>query len=169
MVDVQHQGTVSSPTRSQVIILEYNFSCNGRITGYLVSVEKDGMFFENYPRIQIWHPTSPTVYSRVGTLCELTESDISRMTDNAGNEYHLGNVSCTVNEQIEFQSGDIIGYYQVSILRYRLWNNGTVGYTSYHEERFFNAPDTIDTSSVDNTFSNTKPLIQLMYGKISQS
>ena len=165
MVDIQHRGTVSSLTRSQVIIPEYDISCNGRITGYLVSLEQDRMLIGSYPRIQVWRPTSSTVYSRVGTVCELTESDISRMTDSAGNEYHLGNVSCNVNDQIEFQSGDVIGYHQELLLRYRLWNNETVGYTSYRLQRLTNTLNTIDTSSVDDTFSNTQPLIQLIYGK----
>lgn len=165
MPDVQQQGTISPPASIQAIIPAYNFSCNGRVTGYLVSLERENLFIGDFPRIQIWRPTSSTVYSRVGTVCDLTASDISRMTDNAENEYRLGNVSCTGNSRIEFQSGDVIGYHQGSTLRYRLWNIGIVGYTSYHLDRFFNTLDTIDISSVDDTFSDRQPLIHLMYGK----
>jgi len=145
-----------------VIIPEYSFSCNGRVTGYLISLESDSSE-GSYPIVQVWHPTSSTVYTRVDTECALTDSDISRMRD-SGDEYYLGNVSCTGNNRIEFQSGDVIGYYQGDPLRYRLWNIETMGYTSLHHDESSQL-DTFTTNNVDDTFNNRLPLIQLMFGK----
>ena len=109
-----------------MIVPESNFSCNGRITGYLISLGK-GSSEGDYPIVQVWHPASPTRYTRVVTECALTESDISNMRD----AYYLGNVSCTGDNRIEFQSGDVIGYYHSNEVRYRLWNIETMRYTSY--------------------------------------
>jgi len=148
-----------------VIIPEYNFSCSGRITGYLISLI-DIFVFQGYPSIQVWHPTSSTVYTRVDTECALTDSDISRMTDSMGDRYYLGNVSCTGNNRIEFQSGDVIGYHQ-GFIRYLMRNIRPMGYTSLRLVR--NSPLTTfntDDVSSDNVFENIQPLIQVMFGKI---
>jgi len=166
MVNAQQRGTDTSLTRSQVIIPEYNFSCNGRITGYLISLNRNFFGAQDYPSVQVWHPTSSTVYTRVDTECPLTDSDISEMTD-SGDEYYLGNVSCTGNNSIEFQSGDVIGYHQ-GFIRHRMRNIRPTGYTSLRIEDN-NPLNTFDTNDVSNgnTFANIQPLIQVMFGKIN--
>jgi len=165
MVNAQQQGTNTSLTRSQVIIPEYNFSCNGRITGYLISLNLDASGARDYPSVQVWHPTSLTVYTRVDTECALTDSDISMMTDDMGNEYYLGNASCTENNRIEFQSGDVIGYHQ-GFIRYQMWNIRPMGYTSLRIDEN-NPLDIFNTDDVNNVFTNIQPLIQVMFGKIN--
>ena len=102
-----------------MIVPSSAFSCNGRVTGYLISLESDSLSGD-YPRVQVWHPTGPTMYTRVYTECPLTANDISMMSDGNGDEYYLGNVSCTGNSRIEFQSSDIIGYHHGSPVRYKL-------------------------------------------------
>ena len=160
-VDVRQRGTNSADNPRQVIIPESDFSCNGRITGYLISLEKASSSGD-YPIVQVWHPTSSTAYTRVATECPLTESVISRMRN--GNEYYLGNVSCTGNNRIEFQSGDVIGHYHANEVRYRLWNIETIRYTSYI--RYENNPlNTFSINSVDDS-QTRQPLIQVLYGKI---
>ena len=143
-----------------MIVPESDFSCNGRITGYLISLEAASSSGD-YPIVQVWHPTSSTVYTRVDTECPLTENDISRMRN--GDEYYLGNVSCTGNNRIEFQSGDVIGYYHANEVRYRLWNIGTVGYTSYIRDED-SPPNTFSINNVDDS-QTRQPLIQVLYGK----
>ena len=137
------------------------FSCNGRITGYLISLEIASSSGD-YPIVQVWHPTTSTVYTRVATECPLTANDIDRMRN--GDEYHLGNVSCTGDNRIEFQSGDIIGYYHANEVRYRLWNIETMGYTAYSRER--KNPPNFNINGIDGT-ENRQPLIQVLYGKIA--
>ena len=160
-VDVRQSGTNAASTSTQVIVPESDFSCNGRITGYLISLEKANSSGD-YPIVQVWHPTNPAVYTRVATECPLTESVISRMRN--GDEYYFGNASCTGDNRIEFQSGDIIGYYHANEVRYRLWNIGTVGYTS-HVRNEDNPPNTFNINNVDDS-ETRQPLIQVLYGKI---
>ena len=150
-----------------MIVPRSSFSCNGRVTGYLISLNPDGSS-GGYPSVQVWHPTSSTQYTRVDTECPLTANDISRMNPN-GDAYYLGNVSCTGNNRIEFQSGDIIGYHQGSPVRYQVWNIESNGYTFYHLDTDTNSP--LNTFNInDNDASlvdNRQPLIQVMYGKIN--
>ena len=154
-VNVRQRGTNSASTITQVIVPESDFSCNGRITGYLISLESASSSGD-YPIVQVWHPTSSTVYTRVVTECPLTESDIDRMR-NGGDEYYFGNASCTGDNRIEFQSGDVIGYYHGNEVRYRLWSIGTMGYTSYNRDEE-NPPNMFNTNNVDNS-DTSQPLI----------
>ena len=147
-----------------MIVPNSAFSCNGRITGYLISLESDSSS-GGYPNVQVWHPTSSTEYTRVDTECPLTASDISMMTDGNGDDYYLGNVSCTGNNRIEFQSGDIIGYHHGSSIRYQLWNIETNQYTSYHRS----SANPLSSFNINNAYDdlNEQPLIQITYGKVN--
>ena len=123
-VDVEQAGSNQADTHKQVIVQGTDFSCNGRITGYLISLDKANSSGD-YPIVQVWHPVNSVRYTRVDTECSLTESDIINM----GDVYYLGNVSCTGDNRIEFQSDDIIGYYHSNVVRYKIWNNITAGYS----------------------------------------
>jgi len=187
-VNIQQKGTNASTNDVQVIVPNISFSCNGRITGYLISLgdgdednededneddnedednEDEDNDESNFPVIQVWHPTSSTVYTRVDTECALTDSDISRMRDSMGDRYYLGNVSCTENTRIEFQSGDVLGYYQGDDLHYRMWNIETMEHTYYYyhiENEDEDGPLTsFNLSNADNDIG--RPLIQLIFGK----
>ena len=76
-------------------------------------------------------------------------------------------MSCTGNERIEFQSGDVIGYYHASEVQYRLWSTDTTGYTAYQYDS--NSP--LDTVNINDNnvdvIDNRQPLIQVMFGKIN--
>ena len=162
-VNVRQEGTNAESTTRQVIVPRNEFSCNGRITGYLISLESDSSS-GGYTSVQVWHPTSSTVYTRVDTECALTANDISRMTD----EYYLGNVSCNGNDRIEFQSGDVIGYHQGDELRYRLWTVGNMDYTTYYRDAS-NPRNSFNINNNDVASENRQPLIQIMYGKINNN
>ena len=149
-----------------MIVPRSRFSCNGRVTGYLISLRQDNNSGGGYPSVQVWHLTNSTQYTRVDTECPLTANDIRRINNNNNNNRYLGNVSCTGSNRIEFQSGDIIGYHHGSEVHYRLWSIVSNGYTSYYR----------NTSSPLNTFTNNngvesinnrQPLIEVMYGKIN--
>ena len=161
-VNVRQSGTSFESTTIQVIVPRIEFSCNGRITGYLISLESVSDS-GGYPSVQVWHPTSSTVYTRVDTECALTANDISNMGD-----YYLGDVSCNGNNRIEFQSGDVIGYHQGDEMRYRLWSIETMGYTSYYHDES-NPLTTFNINNVDGTIENRQPLIQVIYGKMNNN
>ena len=154
------------PANVQVIVPTSNFSCNGRITGYLISL-RQANGSEGYPSVQVWHPTSFTEYTRVGTECALTASDISMMRDGNETDYYLGNVSCTGNNRIEFQSGDVIGYHHGSDVHYQLWNIESNGYTSYYYRNASSPLNNLNNSSDVQSAINRQPLIAVMYGKIN--
>ena len=147
--------------RIQVIVPRTNFSCSGRITGYLISLERlNGEDLEDLPIIQVYRPSMESRESYIEEdRYTLSNNDITNMSD-----YHLANVSFIDNDRIEFQSDDVIGYFIPSESRYNIWNIETVGYTSY-----------IDEGSRENTFSinidtdaieaNRQPLIQVIFGK----
>ena len=140
------------------------FSCNGRVTGYLISLDSTDSS-EDYASVQVWHPTNSSFYTRVDTECPIPARNITLVTGNDqghGNDYSLGNVSCTGNNSIEFQLGDVIGYYSVS---YKLWSIESNGYNSYHHDTN-SLLKTFDITNVDTRNTNKRPLIQVMYGKI---
>ena len=164
-VNVRQRGTNAAPTNRQVIVPRSTFSCNGRITGYLISLESASSS-GSYPIVQVWHPTSSNIFTRVNTECPLTnnESDISRMTA-MGDEYHLGNVTCIGDNRIEFESGDIIGYYQSNEVLYLVWNIITTGYTSYFRDEG-SPPNMFSTNTESDVTETWQPLIQVIYGKL---
>ena len=145
-----------------MIIPECSFSCNGRITGYLASLEVFDDHLNSHFTLQVWHPTSSDSgrYSRVGNECPLTFNNINVMTDSTD---YWRNVSCTGNNRIEFQSGDVIGYYQNNSLQNQLWGVVYVGYKSY----VYKTPMALNTVSIKN-FNQTfdeQLLLQIMFGK----
>ena len=84
-------------------------SCYGRLTGYLISLNKDNTGHD-YPHIQIWRPKfipeqNRTAFIRIRDYV-LTENDIIRMEN-----YYFANVSFAMNETIQLQSVDFIAYY----------------------------------------------------------
>ena len=163
-VNARQRGNITEPSIRQVIVPRSNFSCNGRITGYAISLlalrERTGDILS----IQVWRPINSTFYTIVGTVCGLIiEEDIYRSIDLNNNEYHLGLASCPGNNLTEFQSGDVIGFHQSDTLVYQLWNNNTNGYTSYyHPTSSPLVTFDINTAGVAN---NRQPLIEVMYGK----
>ena len=167
VVNVLQQGINASVTCTQVIVAEYNISCDGRITGYLMhlSLNKNGS--EGYPTVQVWCPINQTssVYSIVGTAYALSTDNITTNIPGDG-FYYLGNVSCTGTNRTEFQTGDVIEYHKDDLLHYRLWNNATREYTSYCNK---NTSLTDHEVGVNLTLESMQPLIQIMYGKIRKA
>ena len=113
------------------------------------------------PLFQLWHPASPnsSMYSKVGEV-ELPFGD--RIGGFIINHY-FANLS--LSSEIEFQSGDVIGYYQPPEARWVIRSIQISGYTSY--SRTVTSPSTsIDISSVGNIESDRQPLIEVTLGKI---
>ena len=165
-VNVRRQGLNVISRSSQVIIPRSNFSCNGRITGYQLSLRR-GMFEElaRPPVIQVWRPTSSTTYTRVDTECLLAANDIM-LTGGGTNVYNLGTVSCTGNNRIEFQAGDVIGYHHANFLLYHLYTITTMGYIAYVFDTS-NPLSTLNINSADSVMDFRQPLIEIMFGKMS--
>jgi len=154
MINVQRQGSDTLNTNTQVIS-NSGFSCRGRITGFAVSLEYiDGQ--NSRPSIQVWRPSGST-YTRVSQY-QLNQRDITELAS-----YALASVSFVGDERIEFQSGDVIGYYLPNNPRYTVWNIETVGFVSYTTS----ADNALASVSIieTNVETNRQPLIQMTIGK----
>ena len=162
-VDVEQQGTDQLGSGMIVIVPRSNFSCSGRITGYMVSlnktIEDNNTTNCGNPRILIWRPlnTERTMYS-IRDNFRLRNSAIIAMGD-----YYIAAASLTEDNIIEFQSGDVIGYLHRDTPCYRVWSIESAGYTSYSNNDLFGDTVNIIASSVTKT-SNIQPLIQLVFG-----
>ena len=118
----------------------------------------------NLPLFQVWHPASlnSSTYNKIGEV-QLPAGDFVPV--GVGRNYFFANLPLNGSSQIEFQSGDVIGYYQPSSSQRSIGSDQTSGYTSYSNN--VTSPSTsIDISTVDNTDNNHQPLIAVMFGKI---
>ena len=158
MVNVGQRGRDDSNDRQQAIVPRSNFSCNGRITGYLMSLTQRNGNVQGHPIIQVWRSVSSTEFIRLDTECTL--SSITMMTDDMGDEYYLGNVSCT--NRNDFQIGDVIGYHQGNSVQYRMWNIPNAEFTTYS----FDTDTQLDSVNINNAddIEVKQPLIQVMFG-----
>ena len=159
---MNQRGDVTVGTGRQVIVPSARFNCNGRITNVAVSMQFS-FSGSDLPLFQVWHPTSTTssTYSKVGEV-ELQPGDrIGGLVFN----YYFASLSLTNNTEIEFQSEDVIGYYQPSAAQRTIRSIQTSGYTSY-SNTVTNPLTSIDINNVDNTENDRQPLIEITFGKI---
>lgn len=148
-------------TSSQMILPQTYFFCNGRITGFIVSLNEDDNDDVEYPYIQVWRNVNSSLYTLVGQY-QLQESDIRRKQS-----YFIANAVLSGTNRIEFQSRDIIGYYHPPEPRYRVWSvENTRGYTIYGVNTRFPLNMFIirSTSNSLSVSRNERPLIQALYG-----
>ena len=98
--------------RFQAIVPAYTFQCSGRVTEWGACVQPGGISsLQYYIQFQVWRPSGSGCYSLVG---------FNRPVGNNGEDGFLnpGNplrrcveLSVTEDQQIEVQSGDVVGYY----------------------------------------------------------
>ena len=92
-------------------------------------------------------------------------SDVTLTQDGLTNVYSLGTVSCTGNNRIEFQAGDVIGFYHGNFALYGVNTIPTMGYISYIYD-VNNQLDTLNINNADRVVDLRQPLIEVMFGKI---
>ena len=145
-----------------MIVPGAKFNCNGRITNIAVSMSN--WFVSDLPLFQVWHPSSlnASTYKKVGET-QLPAGNFIAI--GAGRSYYYAILSLNSNNQIEFQSGDVIGYYEPSSPRRLIGSIQTSGYISYSNA--VTSPSTsIDINNVNNIEANRQPLFEVMFGKI---
>ena len=162
-VTVQQKGTRRLLQRLQVIVPRANFTCNGRVTGITASMDRVSSGGTN-PYLEVWHQATPggDVFDKVGEV-HLVESEVVEEVDKNNDTYWLVNITLNDDDRIEFETGDVIGYYHPPDSRYRVWNIRTMGYTAYANEFTF-ALNTTDVATQDATVTNLQPLIQFTIG-----
>ena len=135
-----------------------SFGCNGRITRVAASmyeVRRSG----SLPVFQVWRPLFPgsSAYSKIGQV--QFEAGIP------GVRVHISNVSLTGNDEIKFQSGDVIGCYQPLISHYRVGLTVDANYTSYFTSANSLTTIAFNLSSVNYFETTVRPLISVMIGE----
>ena len=113
-----------------------------------------------YPSFQVWRPSSVglTVYNKVGQI-QLSDGQVTRGSRNL----EEANIVLTDNT-IEFQSGDVVGYYQPPDSRYQVMYIQTNEYRLYQ----FNVSSVrslLNLSNADGNASHQQPMIQFNIGE----
>ena len=159
--NVYQRGQVTIGTGKQVIVPNARFNCNGTITSVVASM-RDLSGGTNYPIFEVWRPHN--IYS--GSYNKIGEVNFSTgsLKDVGQESYYYVNISLNSSSQIEFQSGDVIGYYQPSNSR-QIWSIQTDKYTSY-SITFAYPLDSLHIYSEGISVTHYQPLIKVMYGKI---
>ena len=140
------------------IFQRLNFTCNGRITSIRARVRPVNKG-SNYPSFQVWQPLSvnSTVYDKIGEVQLQSDDQVT----GSGNRRTI-NITLTGNSTIEFQSGDVVGYYHPPDTRYRVRDIQTDGYILY---RFDGpAPSSVNLSERNFMFNFRQPLLQFTIG-----
>ena len=142
-----------------MIVPQYAFNCGGRVTRFAASLKYSDSK-GNLPIVQIWRPSShhSTVYNKV------FEEQIANFTQKGS--LHVADIKISDSNLIEFQPGDVIGYYQPSNLQFAIRNYQTDGYISYVTSDAYNSITKINVN--DSTAINQRqPLIEVLFGKES--
>jgi len=167
-VNVYQEGDDQLGVDRRVIIPYVNCSnSDGRITHIIASLLLNNNGSE-YPSFQVWRPISgdPSVYERIGDEIVLEDSEVRRMDG-----YWLAEIVISKNETMEFKSGDVIGCYHPSNVRYQvntISSNGLSIYDCDGEDMTIVSVNNSTTSineNIRNCITNPQlPLIQLLFG-----
>ena len=156
-VNIQRSGFIIGPNRL-AIVPRLNFTCDGRIASIRARVFMNFDFI-NYPSFQVWRPSSigSTVYNKIGEVQLQSDDQVTGSNNNP-----IANIILTGNNTIEFQSGDVVGYYQPSDTRYQVAVTSDTDY----ELNWFNgspASHSVDLSEKDGMYIG-QPLLQFTIG-----
>ena len=164
-VRVQQRGNNRFGSPRQVIVPRANFTCSGRITGITASLHRV-YSDETYPYFELWHPTSHDlgVFDKVGEV-QLVESKVVQIGHDPNDDFTYWVVNITLNDddRIEFEAGDVIGYYHPARSRYNVWSITTSGYRGV-ANNFTTPLSTINLNTQCITGSNVQPLIHFTIG-----
>ena len=161
-INVYQGGDDQLRVDRQVIIPYVNCSnSDGRITHITASLSLNNSGSE-YPSFQVWRPMSgdPSVYERIGDEIVLEDSEVRAMDG-----YWLAEIVVSDNERIEFKSGDVIGCYHPSNVRYQV--NTISGNGSNVHDCDGGNMTTVNTSSESCIENIQQPLLQILFGKIT--
>ena len=142
------------------IIPRLNFTCNGRITSIIAGLLSDDHGIRHdYPYFQVWRPSSvgSAMYNKIGEV-QLQSDDQLNGSDN----FWTANITLTGNNSIEFQSGDVVGYYHPPDASYRVRSIPTDGYILY---QFEGSHQSVNLNNNDDSDNYRQPLIQFTIGK----
>jgi len=115
------------------------------------------------PYFEVWHPQSPGngVFDKVGRV-QLLESELVQV-GTGSNQYWLLSMSLNGSDMIEFESGDVFGYYQPLDTHYGVGVIRPEGYIAYGNF-FENSSSTFNLSNADLSANGRQLLLQFSIG-----
>ena len=162
MVNVLQKGDNQLYANSQVIIPLRNTSCNGRMTGFMLSLSQvqNG---NHYLRFEVWSPIniSSEIYEMKAEYV-LAKRDINNMGD-----YYFANVSFAENERVKIEKGSFIGIYQPPNPRFAVQTINSTEYSYYTYRGMIPRMNLSTTRALNECtmVNDSQPLIQLVFGK----
>ena len=130
--DINDRNLVPDRDRFQAIVPAYTFQCSGRVTEWRACVQPGGMASEQYYiQFQVWRSTGiEGCYDLVGSNSPLDDEDSEDFHSPPGDSddplHRCVVLPVRESQQIEFQSGDVIGYYVDHFKRGDDQNNGGI-------------------------------------------
>ena len=129
------------------------------------------MAFDNrrsdFLSFQLWRPSSvdPTLFTKVDNSEVQLQSNAQIIR--GSNNFFEANIILTGNNIIEFQSGDVVGYYHPPDARYQVVTIQTDGYILY---QFSGSPvpTSVNLNNASHNSSDGQPLIQFTIGEKSR-
>ena len=159
-VNIEQDGSRQFGRGRLAIIPRLNFTCNGRITSIIARVCFSTLR-NDYPSFQVWRAASfgSTVYTKIGEVQLQSDDQVT-----GSNNPQTANITLTSDNTIEFQSGDVVGYYHPSDSRYSVRDISTDGYVLYRFIRS-SVPNSVNLDDRDGIGGmRRQPLIQFTIG-----
>ena len=97
---LQNDGYVISSENYQGIFPEVGFTCSGSIEGWVFGAQWVGVNDREFTELQIWRPTGDGAYTKVGYTTINTD------------RINYGFYEYPLSSPLDFQAGDVFGYYQ---------------------------------------------------------
>ena len=163
-VDIEQGGNNAIIRNRLAIIPRLNFTCNGRITSIRARMLYNSNTRDDHPFFQVWRPSSAVsmTYIKIGEVQSQTDDQFTLVFEGNNFEVYVANIILTGNNTIEFQSGDVVGYYHPPDARYRVITRLTDGYVLY---QFSGSPASVNLSNAADDDDRRQPLIQFTIGK----
>ena len=158
-VDIEQNGHYQINHDRLAIIPRLNFTCYGRITSITARVSYNH-WGNNYLFFQVWRAESvgSTVYNKIGEVQLQSDDQVT-----GSGYFQTVNIILTGNNTIEFQSGDVVGYYHPPRSRYQVRDIYTNGYLVYQ----FNGsstPTSVNLNESNFMIDFRQPLLQFAIG-----
>ena len=162
LVDIQQSGDNQFGPDRLAIIPRLNFTCDGRITNIRARVSRN-ISRDDFPSFQVWRPSQPgsVIYNRTGEVQLQSDDQVTR----GSNGFLEANIILTGDDRIEFQSGDVVGYYHPSNSRYLVRDIQTNGYFLHRFDRS-PPPTSVNLSEANFMLQFRQPLIRYTVGKV---
>ena len=146
--------------RFQAIVPAYTFQCSGRVTEWRACVQPGGSSKEQYYiQFQVWRSTGINgCYEIVGYNTPSDEEDFQEFLSPPGDSndplYRCVVLPVREGQQIEFQSGDIIGYYVDHYKNRKDKNNGGIQWIeNEHQEVVVHYRDDLPREDIKSQYA----------------